>query len=64
MQLANRITKGEKSLNLDSEFCRCEGEILVEFIKDCEQPSKAKLHEQCGRPVETVYVTFQLQPPV
>lgn len=74
MQLKNRITKAEKSLNLDSDGCNCQkdayfviepGEVLSpeDIHKPYEpKPDEFRTCEQCGKLERIVHCTFKIQP--
>ena len=62
MNLKNRLKKIETGLNLDSEFCRCEREIVfkVEPRSDAETGDTLKICDDCGKKYNHFVVTFNI----
>lgn len=60
MSIKNRLKKIEDNLNLDSEFCRCDREVIIK-IKPREEntePLPPEVCKDCGKEISQILATF------
>ena len=73
MNIKNRLDKVETRLNIDSEFCRCERELVTVLIlpsldrqaaQDAAkpEPEETPICERCGKPEQVINATFTIKP--
>lgn len=61
MNIKNRLRKMEDVLNLDSEFCRCEREIVIR-VEPRDENDESRLPEactDCGKEISRLFCTFK-----
>jgi len=60
MNIKNRLKKIESDLNLDSEFCRCDREVVIKIEPRDENDEipPPEVCKDCGKEVSQLFCTF------